>query len=155
MKMNEQVLEDYPALGKIYTIVFKNVRDIYEDAIGLIQVLRSVNTERALRDELASKDNEIEELNEKMIQVSAPPELLCRPSKPQRKSRRSAKATETIAKNFTKKLKTFDMNVMDSRTKSTGSLTSLNNSSSRIYSRRRRTIRLRTKLTNSKSKSVC
>jgi len=44
--MNEQVTEDQAPLGKIYTVLFKNIRDIYEDSISLIQVLRSVNDEK-------------------------------------------------------------------------------------------------------------
>ena len=54
--MNEQMLEEIPALGKIYTVVFKNVKEIYEDSIGLIQILRSINNERMLKEEIANKE---------------------------------------------------------------------------------------------------
>lgn len=55
--MNEQMLEENSALGKIYTVVFKNVKEIYEDSIGLIQILRSINNELILKEEIANKES--------------------------------------------------------------------------------------------------
>lgn len=68
--MNEQMTVDYPALGKIYTVLFKNIKEIYEDSVGLIQVLRSINDEKKLKEQLINKELEIEDLQDKMNQVS-------------------------------------------------------------------------------------
>ena len=68
--MNDQVLADHPHIGKIYTVLFKNIRDIYEDSVGLVQVLRSVNEEKKAKEMLVQKELEIMDLNTKMGQVS-------------------------------------------------------------------------------------
>lgn len=57
--MNEQVLEEDNSLGKIYTVLFNNIKHIYEDSVGLIKVLRSINDEKKIRAELVTKELEI------------------------------------------------------------------------------------------------
>jgi hypothetical protein len=67
--MNEQMSEEQPPIGKIYTVLFKNIKEIYEDSISLIQVLRSVNDEKRLKEELVDKEMELDELQSKITQV--------------------------------------------------------------------------------------
>lgn len=67
--MNEQISQEIPNVGRIYTILFKNIKEIYEDSIGLIQVLRSVNDEKKAKEQLIARELEIMDMNTKMNQV--------------------------------------------------------------------------------------
>lgn len=69
--MNEQVSLEYPPIGKIYTVLFKNIKEIHSDATGLIQVLRSANDLKNLKLDLNDKDLEISDLRNKINQVEA------------------------------------------------------------------------------------
>ena len=68
-KMNEQMLEEVPDTGKVYSIVFRNIQEIYDDAVALIEVLKSVTVERTLREHLQRKDEEIDKLVEELNQA--------------------------------------------------------------------------------------
>lgn len=68
--MNEQVLDETPPLGKIYIVLFKNVKEIYEEAIGLIQMLKSINDVK-IKDELIAKELEVMQTVETAEKIEA------------------------------------------------------------------------------------
>jgi len=69
--MNEQMLEELPNFGRIYAVLFKNIKEIYEDSIGLIQVLRSINDEKMMKDQLINKEMEIMQTIEAAEKIEA------------------------------------------------------------------------------------
>ena len=65
------MLEELPNFGRIYAVLFKNIKEIYEDSIGLIQVLRSINDEKIMKDQLINKEMEIMQTIEAAEKIEA------------------------------------------------------------------------------------
>lgn len=65
------MLEELPNFGRIYAVLFKNIKEIYEDSIGLIQVLRSINDEKMMKDQLINKEMEIMQTIEAAEKIEA------------------------------------------------------------------------------------